>query len=224
MGDLVQASMTEPRFRNHGWYQQVWLGWVACTAAGYIASGITLTVVPTRVRLGSAFTFVVVAVGVAMVGLLQWLVLRRCAPRLKWWSWVLATVLGQFAATLLVTLAVVGSLRSGVVEGIARHVEGRMLQLLTKLVSGALLGGIKGFAQWLVLRRYFPAAAWWIGATILAESLAAAMSLTVYGGATIAGPVALATAQMLAGLIMGSITGMTLVWLSRQPRRAAASA
>jgi hypothetical protein len=159
-----------------------------------------------------------------MVGLLQWLVLQRCAQGLKWWSWVLATVLGQFAATLLVTLAVVGSLLSGFVEGIARHVEGRMLQLLAKLVSGALLGGTKGFAQWLVLRRYFPGAAWWISATILAESLAAAMSLPVYGGATIPGPVALATAQMLAGLIVGSITGMMLVWLSRQPRGAAASA
>ena len=224
MGDLVQASMTGPRFRNHGWYQQVWLGWVACTTAGYLASGITLTVVPTRVRLGSAFTFVVVAVGVAMVGLLQWLVLRRCAPNLQWWSWVLATILGQFAATLLVTLAVVGSLLSGFVEGVARHVEGRMLQLLMKLISGALLGGVKGFAQWLVLRRHFSAAAWWISATILAESLAAAMSLTVYGGATIAGPVAVATAQMLAGVIVGSITGMMLVWLSRQPRGAAASA
>jgi uncharacterized membrane protein YbhN (UPF0104 family) len=111
----AQGCMADLRFRNHGWHREVWPRWVAYTTAGYLVNGIAMTALPTRAPLGSALALVAVVMGVAMVGFSRWLVLRRCAHSLRWWSWVLATVFGQFAATVVVTLAVVGSLISGAV-------------------------------------------------------------------------------------------------------------
>jgi hypothetical protein len=70
-----------------------------------------------------------------------------------------------------------------------------------------------GLAQWLVLHRYFRAAGWWIIAVMSAEALAAAASLLDGPGAAFEGLVALATARLTSGLIVGAITGAVLVWL-----------
>jgi hypothetical protein len=204
--------------RSASWRSDVWRQWVVYTTTAYVLSGIVITVGWTGVPGGLAFGFMVVVVGLGIGGLLQWLVLRQWAHRLRWWSWVLATILGQLAGTSLVTIAVLGSLATGVVGGLGGHVGVQTLQLGVKFISGALLGGVEGFAQWLVLRRSLRAAAWWIVGMVAAEAFAAAASLVVSGGAGLEGLAALVLTWLTSGFIVAATTGAVLVWLlqSRQ--------
>jgi hypothetical protein len=216
--DPVQATTPELSLRSDGQPWRVWHRWVAYTMAGYLVSGVVITAVPRRIPGGFASAFIAGLVGLAIVGLLQWLILRHWAHGLRWWSWVLATVLGQLAGTSLVTIAVVGSLVTGALGGIGAQLGGHAIQLATKLMTGALLGGVEGFAQWLVLRRYLRAASWWIMAVMLAEAVAAASSLLIGRGAALGGLVALAITRLTSGLIVGAITGAVLVRLLRERR------
>jgi hypothetical protein len=197
---------------------KAWPAWVGYTTTGHVVSGLVIGVLPRSLPGGFAVAFTVVAAGLGIAALLQWLILRRWAQGLRWWSWVVATVVGQLAATTVVGMAVLGSLATSTLERVGAHAGGHVLQLAMKVTSGALSGGVEGFAQWLILRRHLPAAGWWILGVISAEVLAAAASLIVDQGTAFEGLGLLMMKRLTSGFIVGATTGAVLVWLLRERR------
>ena len=78
-----------------------------------------------------------------------------------------------------------------------------------------MIGLSAGMAQWLILRRRFPQAGWWIGANVL--GWAAGWSLiTAAEGSDVS--VAMIYALGAAGAaLVGIVTGIALIGLVREP-------
>jgi hypothetical protein len=89
------------------------------------------------------------------------------------------------------------------------------LQLITIAITGAVLGAALGFTQWLALRRHLSAAGYWIPATSLAGAVVAFVSPTTSLDSSF-GLAPVVAAQLITGVIVGSIMGTTLVWLLRK--------
>ena len=134
-------------------------------------------------------------------GFMQWLVLRRRIAGTGWW--VPASTLG-FPAALVIA---VGAMRLGG-DSVA-----------TPILLGVLFGILSGILPWLVLRRQVARAGWWVPAHLLGSLVGGAMGIVAFHVMALIGfyqfPWAAAGAMFGAGL--GAITGITLVWLLRQP-------
>jgi len=132
-------------------------------------------------------------------GFMQWLVLRRRIAGTGWW--VPASGLG-FPIALVVA------------DGV-----GRRLDIATPILLGVLFGVLSAIMPWLVLRRQVARAGWWVPAHLLGSLVGGAMGIVVFHVMALIGfyqfPWAAAGAMFGAGL--GAITGITLVWLLRQP-------
>jgi len=143
---------------------------------------------------------IVVILGLAG-GFMQWLVLRRRIAGTGWW--VPASTLG-FPAALVIA---VGAMRLGG-DSVA-----------TPILLGVLFGILSGILPWLVLRRQVARAGWWVPAHLLGSLVGGAMGIVAFHVMALIGfyqfPWAAAGAMFGAGL--GAITGITLVWLLRQP-------
>jgi len=157
------------------------------------------------------------ALSLGLVAGLQWLVLRRYLVELRWFSWVGAAVAGYLAALVCMALAAAASLILG--TRLVDLIGLSALRLLTVIVLGGLIGAVVGFAQWLVLRRHLTASVWWIPATFLAWVVVALLTPTslVFHDSTTAAQL---MSQVISGLVIGSITGMTLILLLRKSREA----
>jgi hypothetical protein len=163
----------------------------------------------------------------ALVGLLQWSVLRRAFPLFARRAWVLATVAGAlvawFLGSLPGTLMDMGAAESGapVQEPPAAVV------LLLAAGMGAFLGLVLGYPQWRVLRRAAPGAWLWLPANCAAWALGmpavfAAIDLAQRSASL---PVALLIALaglLVTGALVGAVHGLALVRLAARSRRAAA--
>lgn len=110
-------------------------------------------------------------------GITQWLVLRSRVNQAGWW--ILASALG-WIISLAVVVAVVPS-------------EIAVLAFL-------LLGALMGTAQWLVLRRWFDRASWWI----VISALGWTVGLTRILGVS------------LVGAVVGAVTGIAMELMMRQ--------
>jgi hypothetical protein len=93
--------------------------------------------------------------------------------------------------------------------------------LAAALFLGASFGAVIGTAQWIVLRRYFERAAWWIvsaalagtiGLPLLVLALARAEAQTSYWSFWLVGTLGAAAI----GVISSSVTGIALVNLRRR--------
>ena len=122
------------------WLMAVAFGWGEGVYWGWFSSGDpkTLQTIPTDILGG----YLGVAVGGILIGVLQWLVLRRRLDRA--YRWVL---------TNLGAVAVVGVVVFGV--GVADADLGW-------IVGVSIFGTVVGVLQWLVLRGQVPRAAWWV--------------------------------------------------------------
>ena len=143
---------------------------------------------------------IVVILGLAG-GFMQWLVLRRRIAGTGWW--VPASTLGFPAA--LVTA--VGAMRLGG-DSVA-----------TPILLGVLFGILSGILPWLVLRRQVARAGWWVPAHLLGSLVGGAMGIVAFLGVSLIGFYQFdwAAAGAMFGAGLGAITGITLVWLLRQP-------
>ena len=175
----------------------LFLNWILATGAagafiGYMAA-------PTD------FFWELIASGF-VVGIAQWVVLRRYIKSAVWWipvsgfGWILGIFLMIFTRDIF----------NPVVDFLT-SVGGLWGVFWLNLVGQPINFVVFGFAQWLVLRRYFRYAFWWIFASTLsgafrvaAGSYACAVTCKI-GHGSISNGVGWAASA--------AITGIVLVWL-----------
>jgi hypothetical protein len=184
-----------------GW--GAWVGWVAASSIGLMIG--LVVYLPVAVILGDelepiARTATSGAAGAALgvsIGVAQWTLLRRRgAPEQA--RWVLASVVG----------GAVGGTGALVVADLMSAAVGT--DFVTNLVfGGAFLGASLGVAQWLLLRRRFARAGWWIVASTVGLSLG--LGLGRVGWAALYDAVGVALGQSLAGVVATVIFGTLAV-------------
>jgi hypothetical protein len=132
-------------------------------------------------------------------GFMQWLVLRRHIPAAGWW--VPASALG-FPIALVVA------------DGASRR-----LDIATPILMGVLFGVLSGILPWIVLRRKITRAGWWVPAHLLGSLVGGALGIIAFHAVGLIGFYQFdwAAAGAMFGAGLGATTGITLVWLLRQP-------
>jgi len=100
----------------------------------------------------------------ALVGLLQWLVLRRRLLKKGWW-WILATMIGLIPLTVYLFLYQVLTSAVGLSGDFMARLE--LLYRVVEFVAPVWLGAL----QWLVFRRTYRRSAWWIVAVTVVVGL-----------------------------------------------------
>jgi hypothetical protein len=149
--------------------------------------------------LGEILPYVVFAVALgSVVGLMQWVILRRQISRAGWW--VLASAAGLAVAVGAGTAVAALVDGSGGLHGFARL-------CMWAAVMG-LGGAISGVLQQHILRQQVSRASWWVLASALgwALSIFVAENFLVGLGGILVG-----------GGVFGLVTVVAMVWLLRQP-------
>ena len=126
-----------------------------------------------------------------VTGLLQYLLLRRHLPRIGWW--IAATTLGWLLG--LIGSRVLYRTLYGIIDVNAIGFD---------ILITALVGGVMGLAQWLVLHPRVHHAAWWIPANILSWGVVG------WGAATLSNQMVIPAVGIM--LVPGIATGIAL-WL-----------
>lgn len=122
----------------------LWLKWILVSTLGWVA-GLAL------------LADVVIAMG-AVMGVMQWIVLRSLVRRAGWW--ILATAVGWAVGHVVVSIV-------PPVEAV--------------VVQGAVLGAVIGTMQWFVLRRWVYRAAWWIVMSTLGWAVGPVLGASLVG-------------------------------------------
>ncbi len=146
-----------------------------------------------------------------LLGIAQWLVLKRYFLRMHWAGWAIATAisafLSRFAAPFVYLIIPFRSASNNTLD---------ILRFALVIVSAQLVIGV---AQWLVLRRHANHAAWWIPATAASGLIIGVVSGAFYQIVSING---LTTSQYdlisnavtaIASSIGAIATGLTLARL-----------
>lgn len=213
------SRIQRTRIQRNRW--TLWESWIAATAIGeLIGLGLVVaaSVLLTTVKTANAPMMLLLtgALEGTVLGVCQWAVLRRYVHHSA--GWILATTGGAIVAWLVgLTISVL----MAIVYGTSRDRVATQALIAGVMLLGVGLGGVMGFAQWLVLRRHLQRSAWWIIANAVAWSLGL---LVAFIGAGLPKPhwsqlqVALTGAATGAsmGAIIGAITGIALVWLLRR--------
>ena len=180
----------------------LWLGWTLATAGGMLLGFLPSLLLVNVLDLGLARIVVPVFAG-TLVGLAQWLALRRFLTAHSDWilaggtSWAVGYVLGLF---------VIQSLPSTVLAGFAGYL---------------LFGAIVALVQWPLLRREIPHLLVWMIASAIGWAAGFWMSQAALPlfqtGPTIPPAVSTTVIAVTSGLVAGAITGLALIWIVREP-------
>lgn len=147
-----------------------------------------------------------------VVGIAQWVVLRRYINSAIWWillsgfGWILGIYLMIFTNSILDAL----------VEFLT-STKGFWQVFWLNITHEPIKFAVFGFAQWLVLRRYFRYTGWWILASALSGGIRGGVGAYVcaatckFGGGSISNGVGWATSA--------AITGILLLWLVNNHRK-----
>lgn len=118
-----------------------------------------------------------VIIGVAL-GIFQWIILQQ---RLRdAWQWILATALGWSFGSIIVMFFMPNAM---------------------DFIAGVVIGITTGTAQWLILRKEFYWAGWWIVINVVAWTTG----------------LALLPGILLTGVVAGLVTGTAIALLSQNP-------
>lgn len=196
---------------------QVWFHWVVYTMVGFALAWGLSVLVGTYAPGGTFLGPIVGVAGMVLVGLAQWLVLRRYIRGMKWVGWIIATAVGQLLGGIAAAVVVLGPIIFGVLGELPDTIGITPTQFLIGFLSGLVLGLVIGFFQWVVLRRYIlkTATIWWIVGTALAQGVAAGVAAIVRTDIGLGGLVTLLTSRLLFGAIVGAITGAVLLVILR---------
>ena len=199
-----------------GW--QFWVRWVLASSVGCALGFAPFVYVTLAVRTFYEDRTFALALGITglltwgWLGLLQWLVLR---PQLSSANrWVLATIVGGTA----------GSVAAWAVNVMVGPPAGRHTiagDFIAIVLAGGAFGGILAILQLRILRQQVDRAGWWVLASIvgcaLAFAIAEPISLLAFVFLQIHQPLSpllfCLTLGAIAGVVNGSITGITLVRL-----------
>ena len=176
-----------------------WLQWVLASVLGFAMGA----------AIGNAITdLIFTALFGAVGGFMQWLVLRHRILGAGWW--VLASTLG-FAIAPIAALAGVMALSQ------IMSLDGN--PLAAPILLGVLSGVLSAIFPWLILRRQFAQAGWWIPAHLLGSLLGGAIGIVTFHAVSAIGyyDFSWAGAGAMFGAGLGAVTGITLVWFLRQP-------
>ncbi|MCH8094330.1 MAG: hypothetical protein E2O74_03720 [Chloroflexi bacterium] len=161
----------------------LWLEWVLASVAGFAIGG----VVGSQVSHPAGM----IVTG-ALVGMLQWVILRQYIARAGW-------VALAGLSTLIICFAFGGAI-VGAVSGLFGGASGL---IAGGAVAGLVMGATGGSFQARFLGQHLSRASWWIIASALGWSVGEAASMALgQGGGSLVG-----------GAIAGAITGTALVWL-----------
>lgn len=156
----------------------------------------------------------------AIVGGLQWRVLRERAPRIGARAWVGTTMLGGLIAWLAVSLpfALMRDEAAGTADAAAAEPP-LVLQLALMALAGLAAGPVLGGAQALALRRVTERPWSWVWANALAWAVGLPVIQLAAGGMPAGTPPALvvtvaAIALFAAGCVVGAIHGPTMLRLT----------
>jgi hypothetical protein len=163
-----------------------------------------------------AFFALVILAGIgegAVLGLAQWLALRRYLPGIAWREWVIATGSAAGAAWLIgMSLSALGG---------APEVTPQLM-IAIAIPLGIIFLLLMGGAQWFVLRRRVSRAGWWIVANAVAWPVGVAvpvvaLSLVPDNAAAWMMIAVGVISGILMGVVVGAITGFALARLVRSP-------
>lgn len=163
-----------------------WLQWILVTLLGFLLS-LLLIEIGESPHLGIREG----VIGGAVIGLAQFLVLRRYI-RQAWW-WIVASML-SWGLLGLSSLSPLGWVVPRTTIFTARIFYGALF--------GTLIGVCQGVAQWLVLKPRIPKAWRWILISSLCWAIALAFGWTVGG-----------VLRLLSQLFLGDVVGLTVAWL-----------
>ncbi|PMB17730.1 hypothetical protein [Fischerella thermalis] len=150
-----------------------------------------------------------------ILGITQWLVLRRYIRHTNWW--VIASIFGWYLGipVTLVTREILNPVLLEMLLAVSKLWEVFWLNTVNQFVTFTVLG----VAQWLVLRQHLQQAWWWIlassvggfvnGAVSAAVCAAACQTIAMKVNAQMAGAIAYGSGWTASGLV----TGIMLVWL-----------
>jgi hypothetical protein len=179
----------------------LWLGWTLATAGGMLLGFLPTILLVNVLNLGLAQIAVPVLAG-TVIGLAQWLVLRRYVTASTQWDWTdgLSWAAGYILGLLLI-------------------------QLLPSTVFAAfigyfLFGVIVALVQWPVLRREIPQILTWVVASAVAWAIgywASQAVLSLFTDPLIEPVVGTTVIAVTSGLVAGAITGVALIWIVRRP-------
>jgi hypothetical protein len=205
--DLERALAQPPAAVGAGF----WPAWIVATAAGF-AVGFNLVQAVSLTVGGTDLIAIGVAAGISVglpVGVAQWLALRGKINAPGWWvpasvaGWAVGVPVGLGAMFLPLTPG------WGPTTGV--------------LSLGAAIGLLAGAMQWLILRQHVRGAGWWVlasatswaaglyfGVDLLNASALSNFGFDTYEMITVIGG--------LIGAVAGTVSGLALTWLLRQPK------
>jgi hypothetical protein len=197
--DLDEAKVEHNEFG-------LWLGWTLATAGGMLIGFLLTIPLVDLLDLGLARIIVPIVAGL-LIGFSQWIVLRRYLSTSV--DWVLAGGTA-WAVGYAIGLLLIQGLSGTFLGGIAAYL---------------LFGAIIGLAQWPILRREIPSALIWLAVNALAWAAALWASqgtLALFFRQPVIDPVlSTLVISVTSGLVAGGITGLALIWIARQPDKAA---
>ena len=182
----------------------LWLGWTLATAGGMLLGFLPSLFLVNVLDLGLA-RIIVPALAGTLVGLAQWLALRRYLTATTDWilaggtSWAVGYVLGLFLIQLMPASVFAG------------------------FIGYLLFGAIVALVQWPLLRREIPHLLVWMIASAIGWAAGLWTSQVILPlfqtGPTIPPAVSTTVIAVTSGLIAGAITGIALIWIVREPDR-----
>jgi hypothetical protein len=156
----------------------------------------------------------------ALVGFVQWLVLRVAIPGILRRAWVLATIIGALIAWFFGSIPMTVASLSQSSAPIPASEPPQALVLLLTAGMGLVAGFILSVVQWQVLRKHVEKAWLWLPANALAWAVGmplifAAVDLAQQVATTLARVMVMAAGIALAGAIVGAIHGIALLYFQR---------
>jgi hypothetical protein len=164
-------------------------------------------------------------VGSVVIGVLQWLVLRRCIEGIAWWTWTLAVAVGNLIAYPCETGISVAAGFLIPIASAAAGWPGAMLPVVAgQLVAALIVSPFGAALQWIILQRHLRSTAVWVVAVVASHVLGVSVYVIPLLSSLSGGPqgdtsVSSLVSYLVATPAIASITGITLLWLVNNTRR-----
>lgn len=137
-----------------------------------------------------------------LIGVVQWLILRQRVAWARWW--VPVSILGWFTGMMLAP-----TVPSGL--NVALSLMQKETRMAYTLLAWLVFGLAIGTAQWYILRWQVHRAGRWILANMIGWTIG--LNVVEYGKEGLG----IVLSSVVAGVIFGVITGISLAWLLRSP-------